>query len=66
MEIIRERLSREYDLDFLMTVPSVTYKVEVKSGEVIEVKSPRPRTFDQVENDPEFWKMRQRIRKALH
>ena len=41
MEIIRERLSREYDLDFLMTVPSVTYKVEVKSGEVIEVKSPK-------------------------
>ena len=41
MEIIRERLSREYDLDFLMTVPSVTYQVEVKSGEVIEVKSPK-------------------------
>ena len=41
MEIIRERLSREYDLDFLMTVPSVTYKVEVKSGETIEVKSPK-------------------------
>ena len=41
MEIIRERLSREYDLDFLMTVPSVTYKIEVKSGEVIEVKSPK-------------------------
>ena len=41
MEIIRERLSREYDLDFLMTVPSVTYKIETKSGEVIEVKSPK-------------------------
>jgi GTP-binding protein LepA len=41
MEIIRERLAREYDLDFLMTVPSVTYKVEDKSGEVIEVKSPK-------------------------
>ena len=41
MEIIRERLSREYNLDFLMTVPSVTYKVETKSGEVIEVKSPK-------------------------
>jgi GTP-binding protein LepA len=41
MEIIRERLSREYDLDFLMTVPSVTYKIEVKSGETIEVKSPK-------------------------
>ena len=41
MEIIRERLSREYNLDFLMTVPSVTYKVEVKTGEVIDVKSPK-------------------------
>ena len=41
MEIIRERLLREYDLDFLMTVPSVTYKIEVKSGETIEVKSPK-------------------------
>ena len=37
-----------------------------KIDDIIEVKSPRPRTFDQVENDPEFWKMRQRIRKALH
>ena len=41
MEIIRERLSREYSLDFLMTVPSVTYKVEVKNGDVIDVKSPK-------------------------
>ena len=37
-----------------------------KIDDIIEVKSSRPRTFDQVENDPEFWKMRQRIRKALH
>ena len=37
-----------------------------KIDDIIEVNSPRPRTFDQVENDPEFWKMRQRIRKALH
>ena len=41
MEIIRERLSREYDLDFLMTVPSVTYKIETKSNDIIEVKSPK-------------------------
>ena len=41
MEIIRERLSREHNLDFLMTVPSVTYKVEIKNGDLIEVKSPK-------------------------
>ena len=41
MEIIRERLSREHSLDFLMTVPSVTYKVEIKNGDLIEVKSPK-------------------------
>ncbi|MEC9205573.1 MAG: translation elongation factor 4 [Pseudomonadota bacterium] len=41
MEIIRERLLREYNLEFLMTVPSVTYKVEKKNGETIEVKSPK-------------------------
>ena len=37
MEIIRERLSREHSLDFLMTVPSVTYKVEIKNGDIIEL-----------------------------
>ena len=37
-----------------------------KVHDIIEVNSPRPRTFDQVENDPAFWKMRQRIREALH
>ena len=41
MEIIRERLSREYNLDFLMTVPSVTYKIETKNNESFEVKSPK-------------------------
>ena len=41
MEIIRERLLREYNLEFLMTVPSVTYKIEKKNGETIEVKSPK-------------------------
>lgn len=41
MEIIRERLLREHHLEFLMTVPSVTYRVEKKNGEVLEAKSPR-------------------------
>ena len=37
-----------------------------KVHDIIEVNSPRPRTFDHVQNDPAFWKMRQRIREALH
>ncbi len=41
MEIIRERLAREYDLDFLMTVPSVTYRIILKTNEMVEVKSPK-------------------------
>ena len=41
MEIIRERLSREYNLDFLMTVPSVTYKIKTKNNKLIDVKSPK-------------------------
>ena len=41
MEIIRERLLREYNLDFLMTIPSVTYKIETKNNKLLEIKSPK-------------------------
>ena len=40
MEIIQERLEREYDLDVLFTAPSVEYEVVMLSGEVIPVDSP--------------------------
>ncbi len=40
MEIIRERLQREYNLEFLMTVPSVTYRVEDKTGKVSNIRKP--------------------------
>ncbi len=40
MEIIQERLEREYDLDILATAPSVEYRVIQKDGETIEVDSP--------------------------
>ncbi len=40
MEIIRERVQREYNLEFLMTVPSVTYKVENKKGEINDIRKP--------------------------
>lgn len=37
-----------------------------KVQDIVEVNSPRPRTFDRVENDPAFWEMRHRIREALN
>ena len=40
MEIIRERVQREYNLEFLMTVPSVTYRVEDKKGKIIDITKP--------------------------
>ncbi|MGJ3237877.1 MAG: translation elongation factor 4 [Anaerolineae bacterium] len=40
MEIIQERLEREYDLDILATAPSVKYRVVMRSGETIEIDSP--------------------------
>ncbi|WP_342607623.1 translation elongation factor 4 [Vibrio tritonius] len=40
MEIIQERLEREYDLDLITTAPTVVYEVEKTDGEVIYVDSP--------------------------
>ena len=40
MEIIQERLEREYDMDLITTAPTVVYQVELKDGEVIEVDNP--------------------------
>jgi GTP-binding protein LepA len=40
MEIIQERLEREYDLDIVVTSPSVEYQVLLHNGEVIEIDSP--------------------------
>ena len=40
MEIIRERVQREYNLEFLMTVPSVTYRIEDKKGNVSDIRKP--------------------------
>jgi GTP-binding protein LepA len=40
MEIVQERLEREYDLDLIATAPSVAYQVVTESGEVVEVDSP--------------------------
>jgi GTP-binding protein LepA len=40
MDIVRERLEREYDLELLATTPNVAYRVISTTGEEIEVKSP--------------------------
>ena len=40
MEIIQERLGREYDMDVITTVPNVSYKVYDKKGIVTEVHNP--------------------------
>ncbi|XHS80326.1 translation elongation factor 4 [Burkholderiaceae bacterium UC74_6] len=40
MEIVQERLEREFDQDLITTAPSVVYEVVIGSGEVIEVENP--------------------------
>ena len=40
LEIIQERLEREYNLDIVTTAPSVIYKVYKTNGEVIEITNP--------------------------
>src|SRR3954470_13118193 len=40
MEIVRERLEREFDLDLLVTAPTVAYQVTTPVGAVVEVHNP--------------------------
>ncbi len=40
LEIVQERLSREFDLDLITTAPSVIYKIHLTSGEVLELHNP--------------------------
>ena len=40
MEIIQERLEREFDLNIVTTAPSVIYKVKKKDGEIVEIQNP--------------------------
>jgi GTP-binding protein LepA len=51
MEIVRERLEREFDLDLLVTAPNVAYRVQNTNGEWIEVHNPAefPREVEEVE-----------------
>ena len=40
MEIIQERIEREFDIDIIATSPSVIYEVVKSDGEIIEIDSP--------------------------
>ena len=51
MEIVRERLEREFDLDLLVTAPNVAYRVKPPHGEWVEVHTPAdmPNELEEVE-----------------
>jgi GTP-binding protein LepA len=51
MEIVRERLEREFDLDLLITAPTVAYRATRRDGSVVEVHNPAemPREVELVE-----------------
>jgi len=53
MEIVQERLEREFDLDLITTAPGVNYRVTTTKGDVIEVINPNhlppPTTIERVE-----------------
>ncbi|WP_331776043.1 translation elongation factor 4 [Sulfurospirillum sp. 1612] len=40
MEVVKERLEREFGLDLIATAPTVTYKVTKTSGEVLDIQNP--------------------------
>jgi len=40
LEIVQERLEREFDMDLITTAPTVVYEVLLKDGEVVEIENP--------------------------
>ena len=40
MEVVKERLEREFDLDLIATAPTVTYRVITTSGDTVEIQNP--------------------------
>ena len=53
LEVIRERLEREYQLDLIVTAPSVIFHVYLNNGEMLEIYNPAdlpdPMTIDRIE-----------------
>ena len=40
MDIVQERLEREYDMDLITTAPTVVYQVLMRDGTVVEIENP--------------------------
>src|SRR5690348_7628576 len=56
LEIIQERLTREYDLDLITTAPSVVYEVHLRGGEIQEIHNPADwPDASQIESVEEPW-----------
>ena len=56
MEIVQERLEREYDLEIIATAPSVGYRVQSRDGTITEVRNPAELPpADQIEDIREPW-----------
>jgi GTP-binding protein LepA len=54
LDIVRERLEREFDLDLIVTAPNVAYLVTTKAGERIEVHNPSEMPSDLLEVDEPY------------
>ncbi|MEM0935363.1 MAG: translation elongation factor 4 [Pseudomonadota bacterium] len=53
LEVIRDRIEREYDIELITTAPSVIYHIYTRDGEIIELHNPAdmpdPATIDRIE-----------------
>ena len=56
MDIVRERLEREHDLDLLVTAPNVAYRVQLADGDWVEVHNPAqmPRSGDVLDTEEPY------------
>ena len=54
MDIVRERLEREFDLDLIVTAPNVAYLVTTKAGQAVEVHNPSEMPSDLLEVDEPY------------
>ena len=70
MEIVQERLEREYDLDLIVTAPSVIYKVNLIDGSEIMVDNPPPcrirRSANQLKSLMCGWRFTRRMITTAH